>query len=434
MDAFWLYKKTMVLGTPILKSMLSHRVKKGKEDPERLGERKGIASLPRPAGPLVWMHVASVGEAQSIMSLINLMLSQNKQLNILVTSVTKTSAEILLQKLPDRAFHQYAPVDHPDWIRSFLDHWHPSLALWAESELWPSMLTFLKKRHIPAALINAHMSPKSFRNWKRAPNLARNLLSSFLVILAQSKQDAEFYSEFTPHNVVVTDNIKYAAQPLTADDAQMRALETAIADRPVWLYASSHDGEEELACHVHKELSIRFPNVLTILAPRHPDRRDDLVQTVTGNALKTCLRGPNKKLPSPDDQVYIVDTMGELGLLYKIAPLAVIGRSFSHDGGGGHNPIEPALLGCAALHGPYVQNSQELYDEMDAAGAAMLVKEKENLAAMIKRLLSNPDELAQLQKAGFEFATAKANVLEKVLYELEPVFLEAHLPAPKVAS
>ncbi len=424
----------MILGTPVLKSILSHRVRKGKEDPERLHERKGIASLPRPSGPLIWIHVASVGEAQSVMSLVHLMLDQNKQLNILVTSVTKTSAGILAQKLPHRAIHQYAPVDHPNWIRSFLDHWNPSMALWAESELWPTMLTFIKKRHIPAALINAHMSPKSFRNWKRAPEFARNLLSSFLVILAQSKQDAEFYAQFTPHSVVVTDNIKYAAKPLSVDEADFDRLKNAIADRPVWLYASSHAGEEELACDVHKELNRHFPGLITIIAPRHPDRRDDIVKTVESKGLKPVLRGNDKKLPSSSDQVYICDTMGELGLLYKIAPLAVVGRSFSHDGGGGHNPIEPALLGCAALHGPSVQNSKELYDEMDKAGASLSVAEKNDLAFIVKDLLLDPAKLANLQSVGFEFASAKANVLGKVLYELEPVFLEAHLPAPKVAS
>ncbi|PZP55446.1 MAG: 3-deoxy-D-manno-octulosonic acid transferase [Micavibrio aeruginosavorus] len=434
MDAFWIYKKTMVLGTPVLKTLLSRRVKKGKEDPDRLGERKGIASLPRPSGPLIWMHVASVGEAQSIMSLIHLMLDQNKQLHVLVTSVTKTSAEILSRQLPDRAIHQYAPVDHPDWVRSFLDHWHPNLALWAESELWPAMLTFLKKRHIPSALINAHMSPKSFRNWKRAPDFARSLLSSFLVILAQSKQDAEYYAEFAPHNVVVTENIKYAARPLAVDETHLGALKSAVANRPVWLYASSHDGEEDLACAVHNELKLHFPNLLTIIAPRHPDRREAILKVIEENELNAILRGPDKNLPSTADQVYIVDTMGELGLLYKTAPLAVIGRSFSNDGGGGHNPVEPALLGCAALHGPNIQNSQELYDGMDAAGAALLVREKKELASVIKKLLSNPDDLAALQKAGYDFATAKANVLDKVLYELEPVFLEAHLPTPKAAS
>ena len=355
MDALWIYKKTMLAGTPVLKAVLSHRMRKGKEDPERLNERMGLPTMPRPVGPLAWMHVASVGEAQSILSLIHLMLDQNPQLNVMVTSVTRTSAEVLKQKLPPRAFHQYAPVDHPDWIRTFLDHWQPSLALWIESELWPNMLTFLNKRHIPAALINAHMSANSYKNWKRAPKLAKTLLSSFLIVLAQSRQDADYYSEFLSHGVVATDNIKYAALPLSVDKVDYDVLKQAIGLRPVWLYASTHSGEEELAAKVHMELSKNHPDLLTIIAPRHPDRRNEVLATIKAFSLQASLRGNNKTLPSQADQVYIVDTMGELGLLYKLSHLAVIGRSFSADGGGGHNPIEAALLDCAILHGPNVQ-------------------------------------------------------------------------------
>lgn len=434
MDSFWLYKKTMTLGTPFLKAYLSARVRQGKEDPTRLNERMGVPSRPRPAGPLIWIHVASVGEAQSIMSLIDLMLAQNASLNILVTSVTKTSAGLLSQKLPPRAFHQYAPVDHPDWIRNFLDHWNPNMALWVESELWPTMLNFLKKRHIPAALLNAHMSPSSYRNWKRVPQMMKQLLSVFLVILAQSKQDADYYSNFTGHNVVVTDNIKYAAKPLPYDATAYENLKIAIGTRHVWLYASTHDGEEELAASVHKELASKWPNLLTIIAPRHPDRRAEVLKTIQNSSLKACLRGANKTLPQRDDQVYIADTMGELGLFYKLAPLAVIGRSFSNDGGGGHNPIEAALLDCAVLHGPHIQNMSELYKEMDEDDAALEVKAPEQLASIIETFFADKNKLDALRKTGFEFAQAKAGVIKKVLEELEPVFLEAHLPPPKVAA
>lgn len=434
MTPLWIYKKTMKLGTPFLKAYLSRRVRQGKEDPARLNERMGIASLPRPSGPLVWVHVASVGEAQSILSFVDLMLTQNPSLNILVTSVTKTSAGLLAQKLPNRAFHQYAPVDHPDWIRQFLDHWNPNMALWVESELWPTMLNFLKKRHIPAALLNAHMSPNSYRNWKRAPKLIKQLLSVFLVILAQSKQDAEFYSDFTAHNVVTTDNIKYAAKPLPYDEQAFIDLTGAIGSRPVWLYASTHDGEEELAAQVHKTLSKKWPDILTIIAPRHPDRRDSIGQVIENKGLRVKFRGTDKKLPDASDQVYITDTMGELGLLYKLVPLAVIGRSFSNDGGGGHNPIEAALLDCAVLHGPNVQNMSELFTEMDEVGAAMEIKTKEDFVPMLSSLFEDKNKLEELRKLGTDFASTKANVFASVLEELEPVFLEAHLPPPKVAA
>lgn len=434
MDAFWIYKKALVLGTPAIKLILDRRLKNGKEDPARISERKGIASLSRPAGPLLWVHVASVGEAQSVLSLIDLMLSQNPQLNILVTSVTKTSADLLADKLPSRAFHQYAPVDHPDWVRKFLDHWHPNMAIWVESELWPTMLTFLKKRHIPCALLNAHMSPKSYKNWQRAPAFARQLLSVFLVILAQSKQDADYYREFSIHGVVTTDNIKYAAKPLTFSEHDENVLKQAIGNRPVWLYASSHEGEEDLAAETHRQLSSQFPDLLTIIALRHPDRGPEVLKSLQDKGMKARLRGTNKSLPTASDQVYIVDTMGELGLFYHSSPLALVGRSFSNDGGGGHNPIEPALLNCAVLHGPAVQNSAALYREMDEAGAALEIKNKNDLASVILNLLSDTDQLGSLQKRGHDFARQKADVMAIVIDELEPVFLEAHLQPPKVMS
>lgn len=434
MDSFWFYKKALILGKPFLNALLARRLHAGKEDPERLSERKGIPSLPRPNGPLIWVHVASVGEAQSVLSLIQLLLDQNSQLHILVTSGTRTSAGLLATKLPPRAIHQYVPIDHPDWVRSFFDHWNPSMALWVESELWPNMLTMLKKRHIPAALLNAHMSPSSHKNWKRVPDLARKLLSVFLVILAQSRQDAAYYSEFNAHSVVITDNIKYAAKPLSYREEDLAALKSAIGARPVWLYASTHKGEEELAAIVHKKLRSAFPDLLTIIAPRHPDRRQEILETIESADLKPKLRGVHHNLPSDEDDIYIADTMGELGLFYKFAPMAVIGRSFSDDGGGGHNPIEAALHQCAVLHGPNVQNLALIFEEMDEASAAMKIAEKTVFPDVIASLLQDTEKLQKLQTDGYNFSKTKADVLKRVIDELEPVFLEAQLPVPKVPS
>ena len=260
MSWLWLYKKSMSLGEPVIRSLLHYRARKGKENPLRLHERRGEPSLLRPSGPLIWVHVASVGEALSMLTLINLILEQIPQAHILVTSITTTAAQMLETRLPKpRAFHQFAPVDHPDWVRAFLDHWKPDLALWAESEIWPNTLTLLKKRNIPIALVNAHMSEKSFSNWSRVPRLAEDVLSVFTVILAQSEQDAKFYRTLGGRSVVVTDNIKYSAAPLPYDPQDLEALQSALGTRPAWLYASTHDAEEALACEVHTALQARFP-------------------------------------------------------------------------------------------------------------------------------------------------------------------------------
>lgn len=434
MSLLWVYKKAMTLGEPAIRALLAHRARKGKEDPARITERYGIPSRPRPAGPLIWVHVASVGEAQSMIALVEMVLAQMPDAQVLLTSITTTSAQLLESRLPARAFHQYSPVDHPDWVRRFLDHWNPNLVLWAESELWPNTLMLLKKRHIPTTLLNAHMSEKSFRNWSKAPRLAEDMLSTFMGILAQTDEDAERYTQLGGRSVVVTDNIKYSADPLPCNDDDLAALKSAIGNRPVWLYASTHDGEERLACLTHKALSGQFPDLLTIIAPRHPARAKEIEAVIGMHDLTFQTRTTEKKLPGPADQIYLADTMGELGLFYRAAPVACIGRSFSNDGGGGHNPIEPAMLGCAVLHGPHVQNLGRIFAEMNKAGAALLVVAEDHLPADIGHLLASPERLKELQDLGYAFASQKAGILNKIAEELEPAFLMAHLPVLKARA
>lgn len=431
MSLLWVYKKSMTLGEPVIRTVLRHRARKGKEDTERLGERRGIAGISRPDGPIVWVHVASVGEAQSMLSLIELILSQQPNVSVLVTSITTTSAQLLKKRLPARAFHQYVPVDHPDWVRRFLDHWRPDLVLWAESELWPNVLTMLKKRNIPTALLNAHMSEKSFSGWSKVPRLAEDMLAVFMVILAQTKEDAEYYTALGGRSVVIADNIKYSAAPLPCDEIELSSLRQAVGDRPMWLYASTHAGEEALACRTHLALLQHFPDLLTIIAPRHPARRDEIAKIVRESDLSYQMRGEAKTPPSDADQVYIADTMGELGLFYRLAPMACVGRSFSDDGGGGHNPIEPAILDCAVLHGPHVQNLERIYAEMAETGAAIALDKPDALPAALAGLLSSPEALKNLQDLGYAFACRKTKILSAIIRELEPAFLMANLPILK---
>ena len=434
MDLLWFYKKAMRGATPLLRGYLSRRVKSGKEDPDRLRERMGEASLPRPAGPLIWLHAASVGEAQSMLVLINLILDQNPHLHVLVTSVTRTSAQILADRLPDRAFHQFSPVDHPDWIRKFLDHWKPDIVLWAESELWPNTLSLLKKRHIPAALLNARLSEKSFMRWRKIRSQISDLLSVFTVILAQTRQDEIHFQALGARSVVVTDNIKYSAKPLDVDAKDLDDLRAAVGNRPCWVYASTHAGEEELAAQIHREMAEKLPGLLTIIVPRHPARRDDIAGAISQTGLSYRLRGEAKSMPQQEDHIYIADTMGELGLFYKLAPLAIIGRSFSDDGGGGHNPIEAALLDCAVFHGPNIQNQQQIFDDMADANVAVLIETKDDAAKILLSYLENPEKLQSLRSEGAKFAKLKSEVLSRVVEELEPLFLNANLPVLKASA
>lgn len=432
MALFWLYKRTMTYGKPVIMGLLNKRLKNGKEDPDRLPERFGQPSRPRPDnGPLMWVHVASVGEAQSMLHLINLYLEQNKTGSVLVTSITRTSAELLEKRLPARAFHQYLPVDRPKWVKRFLEYWHPDIVLWAESELWPTFMSEIGKRHLPMALINARMSPNSFKNWSRAKSFAQNILSAFTVILTQTDKDRDYYNQLGARSVTTVGNIKFASAPLPFHENDLTTLQQSIGHRPVWVYASTHAGEEELAAETHLNLLSEFPDLLTIIIPRHPERRVSILESLQKYNLTITTRSKNKIAPQDTTQIYLVDTLGELGLFYRLSPISVIGRSFSQDGGGGHNPLEAAQLGSAVLHGPNVQNLMDIYEPMDQAGAALRLDNPQSLTHALKQFLSNKESLKHLAEKGYSFTEGQKQILSKVIEELEPVFLLAEQPVLK---
>lgn len=415
-----IYKTISRLSKPALLALLLRRKAIGKEVPERINERKGKPSQDRPQGKVFWVHAASVGEAQSALVLVRAVLGAYPQAHCLVTTGTVTSAALMEDKLPDRALHQFYPLDYPKWINRFLDHWHPDLCLWMESELWPNMLLGIQKRKIPAALINARLSPRSFRKWKRVKSSINRLLGTFDIILTQTEQDAEHFTALGADNVRVSDNLKYSAKPLGYDKQDYTALTTAIAGRPLITYASTHKGEEELAAQVHEALKDKYPGLLSIIVPRHPHRGQDIAHICETHGLDPVLRRDAKRLPDRDTDIYIVNTIGELGLIYDLAPFAFIGRTFSDDGGGGHNPLEPALLNCAVLHGPHTQNLQDIFDDMGAAGAALKIESKNLIIATIASLLEAPESLSALQMQAREFATRKARVIDNVMNALEP--------------
>lgn len=416
------YKLLLSVSGSTLKTELTMRRRRGKEDPVRLPERMGVPGRPRPDGLLVWIHAASVGEAQSTLTLIDALLARLPQIHVLVTTGTLTSARLMAGRLPPRAFHQFYPLDHPAWVGSFLDHWRPDLALWMESELWPLMLWELRNRQIPAALVNARLSPRSFKIWRLFfPDTARHLLGAFETVLAQTPQDAAAFRMLGARQVVVTDNLKYSATPLPFDPQGLAGLQKALAGRPVWLYASTHVGEEALACRLHAALKNTLPELLTVIVPRHPERRQEIALLCRNANLQTRLRSEGNGLPQSGDDIYIADTLGELGLFYRLAPVACIGRSFSDDGGGGHNPLEAAQLDCAVLHGPHVQNLAAIYKEMDSRGAAFPLRDENEFRTVLEKFLIDSTALEAQQHKGLAFAQEKGQVLEAVLLSLSPL-------------
>ena len=411
MAAMALYRLLTRLSAPLLGLLLQRRLAKGKEDPARIAERRGIAARPRPNGQLVWLHAASVGEAQSILALVDWLVSRVPPIRVLVTTGTVTSAQLLNERLPDRSFHQFVPLDSPAWVDRFLDHWRPDLALWVNSELWPNLLAGVRARGVPALLINARMSARSFANWRRLPGLARHLLTSFDRCLAQSEQQAEWLTALGARNVACIGNLLYAAAPLPTAAGDLDRLREAIAGREVWLAASTHPGEESIVAEVHGRLRPRHPTLLTIIVPRHPVRAGDIAADLRQRGLRVAQRSTGDPIDAADD-VYLADTLGELGLFYRLAGVTLVGGTFAQHGG--HNPLEPAQLQCAILHGPDMANHQAVADELDGAHGASRCVDVDSLAAAVDRLLSDDDARTAQAAAAKSVADAHTDVLERL--------------------
>ena len=419
-----LYGAVARIGEPLIRLYLKRRMNRGREDPARIGERFGTPSLPRPPGALVWFHAASIGEAFSVLRLIERIADTPTRPHVLVTTGTVSSARLLAGRLTERAFHQYVPVDHPDWVARFLDHWRPDLALLVESEFWPTMMTETHRRGIPMALINARISPSSFRGWQRFPSLIQPLLKGFSIALAQDEETAERLIALGANNVAVPGNLKFAAGPLACDPHELRTMGRLIGERPRWLAASTHDGEETIAAHAHALLKQRFPDIVTMIAPRHPHRGEAIAEMLESQGLTVARRAVGDPI-TPETDIYLADTLGELGLFYRLASIVFVGGSLIPRGG--QNPLEPARLGGAVLFGPHMDNFTAVANEMAAAGAAFTVTNETTLADSIANLLSDREARDKAANEGFSIATGKEGILDAVMQNLEPLL--AQLPA-----
>ncbi len=417
--ALGLYHLVSRFGGGLARRTLDRRLAAGKEDAARVGERMGVPGLPRPEGPLAWFHAASVGESLSILDLVRRLRAQRPNLNILVTTGTITSARLMAARLPEGAVHQFYPLDVLVAVRRFLDHWRPDLALWTESELWPTMLRELRARGIPTVLINARMSQKSFRGWKWAPIAARNIIGGFDLILAQDKDTAERLKQLgaTPATLHLSGSLKDSAAPLPHDEAERKRIAARLAGTPVWCAASTHPGEEEIAAAAHARVRLTNPGLLLILVPRHPDRGPDIAQALATEGWRVGLRSRGE-LIGQEQAIYVADTLGELGLWYRIAPVSFIGGSLVD--AGGHNPYEPAALGSAIVHGPHVSNFTDAYGRLSAIGGARQVADADTLAASVTELLS-PDAAAAMATAAWDVASAGADTLDRVADRLAPL-------------
>ena len=403
------------LGTPLAGAMLRWRERHGKEDGSRRRERFGHAGTERPHGPLVWVHAASVGETVATLPLIGRLAERG--FSVLLTTGTVTAAQIAAQRLPETAIHQFVPIDTPGAVDRFLDHWRPELAIFAESELWPTMLRALERRATPLAVVNARISERSFRSWRRVSPIARAVMGRAQIFLAQTPADARRLGELGAPRVTVCGNLKFDAPPPPADEAALRRLREDIGDRPVLVAASTHPGEEETVIAAHAELVRQGVRLLTILAPRHPERGSGLAEQAAAAGLKTRQRSHGERVDAGTD-VYLADTIGEMGLWYRLAHLAFLGGSLVPRGG--QNPIEPAKLNVPILTGPHVGNFRDVYEALAAANAVTPVTDSVSFAACVRRLIGDCAERKRLAGAALVSIEASAGALDRTLAALDP--------------
>ena len=412
-----LYRLLTDLGAPFIGLYLRRRRAMGREDAERFAERFGYSSRPRPSGRLIWCHAASVGETSSLLILIKKLHELHPDISVLLTTGTVTAARMIMPRLPSYAVHQYMPIDRVSCLSRFLNHWRPDLAVWIESELWPNTLATLRMRMIPAILLNARMSDKSFRSWYRVRGFARELMSSFSLCLAQTESDKARFIALGAAPVKAIGNLKYASAPLPVDAQELARLRAVLQDRPLWLMASTHRGEEEMAIAAHRELAVLHPRLLTVIAPRHAVRGDEIAQLIAAAGLH-CARRSKGEAMGADTQIYLADTMGELGLFYALCPVAVLGGSFVRTGG--HNPIEAAQYGAAIIFGPHIYNFSEITREFILAQAAIHLQHANEIAFAVDRLLSQSDERERRVHAARLLADQKSYILDQIIAEMEP--------------
>lgn len=409
---------TMALA-PIAPLALSCRAARGKEDTARMGERLGRASLARPEGQLIWIHGASVGECLAALPLVELLLKARDR-SVLVTSGTVTSAKLMAERLPRGALHQFAPIDVPQAASQFLDHWRPDAALFVDSEIWPNLLAAASARGIKLGIVNGRMSQRSYLGWRRAQRAAARLLATYDVCLAQDEVSAERFRALGARNVLVSGNLKADAPPPPADQAKLSNLSQAIGARPLLLAASTHAGEEEIILPAQDMLRRQYRDLLTIIVPRHPERGPKIAMLCGG---RPVLLRSQRREPEPSTAIYVGDTLGELGLFFRLAPFAFMGGSLVPHGG--QNPLEAAKLFRAVMAGPHTENFGRAYEAIFAAQGLGLVGSIAEISAQAARLLANPAETTSLGEAAARAATGLGGALEKTRAAVEAMIVHA---------
>jgi len=426
-----LYRLMTRLARPAAGLVLGVRARQGKEDPQRRGERLGYASGDRPSGLLIWVHAASVGEASSILPLLETLRRRRPDIAMLLTTGTVTSARYVSSRLPPNVLHQFVPLDSPVFVARFLAHWRPWLAVFTEQEIWPNLVLETHAHGIPLALVNARMSARSFSRWQSHVDIARALFSRFAIVLAQNDVLAQRFHALGAPRVHAVGNLKIEAPAPRIDDAAKRDLEEALAGRPRLVAASTHEGEEAIIAAAHRVLARRHEGFCTIIAPRHPHRGTAIAAMLAAEGFRVAQRSAGE-LPGPSTDIYIADTIGELGTFYASTSVALIGGSLvAH---GGQNPIEAIRHGTVVLTGPSRFNFEDAYCALLDADGAVLVSSARDIADAVTRLHEDPARLERVRLQASRALDAMAGALDRTLAALHPLLPEPLSDAARAPS
>jgi len=416
------YRVLTAAGTALAPRVLERRLARGKENRDRIAERRGEPSAPRPPGPLVWVHGASVGEFVAVLPLVERIRARG--FAVLVTTGTVTSAELAEKRLPPGALHQFVPLDMPSFVTRFLDYWHPDLGLFVESDLWPNLILSASARQIPMLLLNGRMSQQSYGRWRHFPKTIETLLRRFDLCLVRSAKDAERFRALGAPRVSITGNLKFDVPALPVDAPKLAALTDAAKGRMVVVAASTHLGEESVIVDAHRRLKLTCPGLLTIIAPRHPERGVAIAEVATTAHLRPALRSRGASVEGETD-IYVFDTLGELGLIYRLAPIVFMGGSLVRHGG--QNPIEAIKFGAAILHGPHVSNFDDIYEELDRTGAAALVTDVGNLTMQIGAWIQDGAARQETAERARRCVDKLGGALDLLISALEPYFMQLRI-------
>jgi 3-deoxy-D-manno-octulosonic-acid transferase len=403
---------------PAVPLLLNMRGQQGKEDPSRRGERLGFAGQPRPTGQVIWVHAASVGETNAILPLIDSLLEANPHIHILLTTGTKTSAEVAAHRLPPRALHQYVPLDVPHYVARFLDHWKPSISIFTESDIWPNLILETADRGIPLVLVNARMSPRSISRWRKYASVGRPLFSRFAAVLSQNSQITRAMKRLGAPNVITAGNLKIDSPPPPVNADLLASLKNAVGQRPLFLAASTHPGEDAVIAAAHSLMRRDIEGLLTIIVPRHPERGGGLAASLGGLGLRTQLR-TRSSTPETDTEIYVADTIGELGTFYSISPVALVGGSLVEHGG--QNPIEAVRLGSCVLTGPFTHNFRDAYAALFREGGAVEVRSSDDIARQVTLLLADQAAAKRMRQGADLALQSMGGALAKTLGAIQPL-------------